>query len=65
MLSEVFWSFFVSSMIGFLIATYKLCLKRKCKEVDVCCIKIIRDVALEENEMEFELTHTKQQQDTS
>ena len=52
-MSEVFWSFFVTSMIGFIIAITKMCYKSKCKEVDICCIKIVRDIALEEKETEF------------
>jgi hypothetical protein len=31
--------------------------KSKCKEVDVCCIKIIRDTETEQEEMEFDRLH--------
>jgi hypothetical protein len=31
--------------------------KSKCKEFSMCCIKIIRDVELEEKETEFEILH--------
>ena len=33
--------------------------KSKCKEVSCCCIKIIRDVEIEEKENEFSQTHLK------
>ena len=33
--------------------------KSKCKEVSCCCIKIIRDVEIEEKENEFLQTHPK------
>jgi len=49
MMSEVFWSFFVSSMIGFIIALLKLCYKSKCKEINLCCLKISRDITAEEH----------------
>jgi hypothetical protein len=49
MLSEVFWTFFITSLAGFLLKCASMAYKSKCKEVDICCIKIIRDVELEEN----------------
>ena len=48
MFSEVFFTGLYSSLIGFLIAIGAQCYKSKSKEVDVCCIKIIRDVDAEE-----------------
>ena len=56
-MSEVFWTFFVTSAIGFIIGLFKLCYKSKCKEVDFCCIKITRDTRMEEKETEFLATH--------
>jgi hypothetical protein len=47
-LSEVFYSFLISSCVGLLLVLIKTCYKSKCREVDVCCIKIIRDVEGEE-----------------
>jgi hypothetical protein len=32
--------------------------KSKCKECEVCCIKVKRDVDLEEKETEFIVNHT-------
>jgi len=46
--SEVFWTFFITSTIGLLLALVKGCYKSKCKQVDFCCIKIIRDTENEE-----------------
>jgi hypothetical protein len=48
MFSEVFFTGLYSSLIGFLIAIGTQCYKSKCKEVNICCIKIIRDVEGEE-----------------
>jgi hypothetical protein len=47
----VFWSFFITSSIGFLLGLTKMAYKSKCKEVSCCCVKIIRDV---ESEIEFD-----------
>ena len=52
-LSEVFWTFFISSVCGVLLVGIRMCYKSKCKEVDFCCLKIIRDVETEEKEMEM------------
>jgi len=48
MFSEVFFTGLYSSFIGCLLAIGAQCYKSKCKEVKVCCIKIIRDVEGEE-----------------
>ena len=48
MLSEVFWTFFISSVCGVILVGIRLCYKSKCKEVDFCCFKIVRDVEGEE-----------------
>ena len=53
MLSEVFWVAFISSTFAFFLGICRLCYKSKCKEVDICCIKIIRDVVIEEKQDEF------------
>lgn len=31
--------------------------KSKCKDVEICCIKIVRDTETEEKELEFSRTH--------
>jgi hypothetical protein len=48
-MSEVFWTGLYSSLIGFVLAMGSQCYKSKCKEVNFCCIKIIRDVEGEEH----------------
>jgi hypothetical protein len=47
MLSEVFWSFFITSIVGFLVVVGRMLYKSKCKEFSFCCFKIVRDVNLE------------------
>ena len=56
MLSEIFLTFCVTSFIGCVLSIGALAYKSKCKEVDICCIKIIRDTAgeLKEDELELE-----------
>ena len=46
--NAVFWSFFITSVIGLLFGLAKMAYKSKCKEVQVCCLKIIRDTDTEE-----------------
>jgi len=48
MLSEVFWTFLISSVCGVILVGVRLCYKSKCKEIDFCCLKIVRDVEGEE-----------------
>jgi len=57
-MSQIFWVGFYTSLMGFLLAIGNTLYKSKCKTVECCCIKIIRDVELEEKEMEFVSTHT-------
>jgi hypothetical protein len=57
MLSEVFWVAFITTISGVIIKLCSMAYKSKCKEVSCCCIKLVRDVELEEKENEFELTH--------
>ncbi len=46
--SEVFYTGLYSSLIGFMLAMAASCYKSKCKEVSICCIKIVRDTSGEE-----------------
>ena len=48
MFSEVFYTGLYTSLIGLVIAVGSQCYKSKCSQVDICCIKIIRDVEGEE-----------------
>jgi len=53
-LSEVFYTFLITSSIGLLIGIARICYKSKCKSVDFCCLKIVRDVEIEkEEDLEF------------
>lgn len=54
---QIFWTFFITSTIGFILAVCKMAYKSKCKEMSFGCIKIIRDTATEEKEEEFIRTH--------
>lgn len=47
-LSEIFYTLLITSTIGLILAIAKICYKSKCKSVDCCCIKIVRDVEGEE-----------------
>jgi hypothetical protein len=46
-MSEVFWSFFITSMIGLLLKGGSMLYKSKCKSVECCCIKVERDIESE------------------
>lgn len=46
-MSEVFWSFFITSMIGLLLKGGSMLYKSKCKTVECCCIKVDRDIEAE------------------
>jgi len=46
-MSEVFWSFFITSMIGLLLKGGSMLYKSKCKSVECCCFKVERDIEAE------------------
>jgi hypothetical protein len=50
MLSEVFWTFLITSSIGFVIGALRLCYKSKCETIEISCrgIRIVRDTLGEE-----------------
>ena len=48
MMSETFYVGLYSALMGFVLAISAQCYRSKCKEVKLCCIKIIRDVEGEE-----------------
>lgn len=56
MLSEVFWSFFLTSSIGCIIGIVKMLYKSKCKRCSFCGCEIIRDTEGELHEDEIELS---------
>ena len=47
MLSEMFWSFVVTSFATCFLATLGFCLKSKCDKVELGCLKIHRAVEME------------------
>ena len=53
----VFWSFFITSIVGLAYKMASMAYKSKCKEVSCCCMRIVRDIEIEEKELEFSLTH--------
>jgi len=55
MLSEVFWSFFLTSSIGCIIGILKMIYKSKCKSCSFCGIKIERDIDAETEIDELEI----------
>ena len=64
-LSEVFWTFFITSIIGLCLGAARICYKSKCKEVDLCCLKVIRDVTAEEKVDELETMNKKEKVENS
>ena len=46
--NAVFFSFLITSVIGFLLKCSSMVYKSKCKEFECCCLKVIRDVDTEE-----------------
>ena len=48
MFSEIFWTGFYTASGALILALVNQCYKSKCKQIDICCIKIIRDVTVEE-----------------
>ena len=49
MLSEIFFTFLVTSVIGCCLATTRMIYRSKCRSIDCCGIKIVRDVRVEEH----------------
>ena len=59
----IFWISITANMIGLIIGLVKICAKSKCDNVELCCIKIHRNVQLEFEESKIELerkTETKE-----
>lgn len=52
---QVFWTFFITTMCGFLLALGRQMYKSKCREIDICCIHIKRDVEAEEKIDEIQI----------
>lgn len=65
--TETFYMFIITSGIGFLLALTKACYKSKCKEVSLCCLKIIRDTDNEEkiDEIAIQKNSSKDEKENS
>ena len=61
-MTESFWSFVIVSGSGFLLALIKMMYKSKCSQIDLCCIKITRNVEVEAREDEIEMQRNNNQQ---
>jgi len=48
MFTETFYVGLYSALMGFVLAVINQLYKSKCKEVDICCVKVIRDIQIEE-----------------
>ena len=48
MMSEIFYTFLITSTIGCFLGVIRILYKSKCKEASICCIKFIRDTEGEE-----------------
>ena len=59
MLSEVFWSFFLTSTIGCIMGILRMIYKSKCKKCSLCGCVLERDVEGEERIDELELQRSK------
>ena len=59
-MTEMFWMFLISSVLGCLGLTFKMCYKSKCKEVDLCCFKIMRDTSGEEKIDEIQINERQE-----
>ena len=49
MFIETFFVGLYSALMGFVLAVINLLYRSKCKEVDICCIKVVRDIQIEED----------------
>lgn len=54
-MSETFWMFLITSLIGLVLKMISSCYKSKCKSFDCFGVSIIRDVVIEEKYDEQEL----------
>ena len=60
MLSEVFWVAFITTMSATLIKCGAMLYKSKCREVECCCIKIVRDLEAEAASEALEVQNNQQ-----
>jgi len=60
---QIFWTFFITTMYGFLLALGRQMYKSKCREIQCLCLKITRDVESEEKYDELALQTIPHQDD--
>ena len=58
---QIFWTFFITTMCGFILALGRQLYKSKCKEIEICCIKIVRDVETEGEVDQLTIQHPPEQ----
>ena len=46
--SEIFYTGVYTAACALILVLINICYKSKCKEVEICCIRIVRDVIVEE-----------------
>ena len=61
-MSEIFWGMFLTTTIAFILALSRICYKSKCSTIDICCIKITRNIEAEVKE-DLELGQNKDESD--
>jgi hypothetical protein len=49
-LSETFWALLLTTLSGFVLVALKYCYKSKCSTIDLCCVKIVRNIEAEVKE---------------
>ena len=49
MLTEVFYTFVITSAVGVIVGLARMCYKSKCKNIKLCCLQVERDVQTENN----------------
>jgi len=59
MLSEVFWVAFITTLSGCILKLASMMYKSKCKEFEICCLKVKRDIDAEVLEGDIELTENE------
>ena len=62
-MSEVFWSMFLTTSVAFVLAVGRLCYKSKCSSIQMGCIKIVRNIEVEEREDDLEMKMKQTQQE--
>jgi hypothetical protein len=62
-LSEVFYVCLLTTLSGMILKLASVAYKSKCRECSFCCIKIVRDVEIEQKEAEFRIMNSVKDED--